>query len=96
MFFSSNEAPERTDYNAKKTSTLCDVPLLKQSRKPPKNDHFSLNSFHFMIFSSLFLATVHHKELRFLALLSARPGALFELSNTPIGIFSFFWVLMVF
>ena len=39
-----------------------------------------------------FSATVHHKELRFLALLSVRPGASFMLSKTPLGRFKFVWV----
>ena len=41
LFDSSNEAPGNTDCNAKKT--LCDVPLLKKARNPPKNDNFFLN-----------------------------------------------------
>ena len=40
VFDSSNEAPGRTDYNAK-TSTLYNVSLLKKLGKLPKNDHFS-------------------------------------------------------
>ena len=39
----------------------------------------------FLIFS----AKVHHKELRLLVFLSVRPGASLEISNTPIGRFSF-------
>ena len=40
VFDRSNEEPERTDYNAKKTSTLCGITLLKKSRKNSKKGFF--------------------------------------------------------
>ena len=65
-----------------KTLTLCDVRLLKKSRKTPKNYYFSKND-HFGGFFLIFSAMVHCTELRFFALQSVRPGASFKLSNSP-------------
>ena len=45
--------------------TLSDVPLLKKSRKPPKNGDFWKNG-HFWEFFLIFSSTVHCTELRFL------------------------------
>ena len=68
----------------RKTSTLYNVPLLKNSRKNPKITIFQKNTI-----LCIFSATVHCKELRFFALFSVRPGASFELSNSPLQRFFF-------
>ena len=78
-----------------KTSTLCDVPLPKKSKKTGQNSPF-LKIVICGGLSGIFLATVHRKELRFFALQSVRPGTSFELSNTPVGIFFFFRVIIGF
>ena len=49
MIDSSNEAFWCTDYNAKKTQTLCIVAFRKKSRKIAQNDNFSKNSWCFFL-----------------------------------------------
>ena len=66
---SSNEAPGTTYCNAE-TSTICNLKLLKKNQEKKKKHFFS--------------ARVYSKELRYFALQSVHPGALFDLSNTPI------------
>ena len=83
MFYSSNEAPERTDCNAKNIKSLrCTV--AEKIKKNPRKGVIFQQKYHFWWFFLIFSATVHRKELRFFALQSVRPGASFGLSNNPI------------
>ena len=59
-----------------KTSVLCKVPFLKNSRKTAKNGHFRKNGY-FWHFFYLFLETVLFRELRFFCVAFSAPGPFF-------------------
>ena len=81
MFDGSNEALGRTDCNGKNLNSLrCTIAEKQENPQKmiilPKNNIFGVFSW--------FLQQRYIKNWGFFALQSVRPGAKFELSNTPI------------